>query len=373
MKLCILSMQHVPNFGSALQSYALKGILESLGHAVAFLDIAPNEEDNRLLGGAFMRICGEGEISGSLAAKLKKLDRYTWNRIRQKRLWKKQGQKFQEFRAQQLPTADRNSRYDCCVIGSDEVFSCLSRTPWGFTSQLFGNVHQADRVITYAASCGSTVFQAVPQPAADRIQEAFGNVAAISVRDENTREFASHFTDLTIEEHFDPALAANFDREMVEAGLPENLPERYCLVYSYYNRICDQESIRQIKKFCREQNLQLLTLGAPQKWIPNHLVMMPFEALNVFRNAAFVITDTFHGTIFSAKYSERFAVMIRSSNRNKLGDLVRKLQLEKHVVESFDKLEKVFRTPNDRDRIAALTERERERSVRYLHENLTGV
>ena len=50
MKVSILSMQRVNNYGSFLQAYALKRILEDLGHNVTFLDIKPeiivNDKEN---------------------------------------------------------------------------------------------------------------------------------------------------------------------------------------------------------------------------------------------------------------------------------------------------------------------------------------
>ena len=49
MKVCILSMQRVPNFGSLLQSLGLKQILEEMGHTVSFLDIEKIEQDYQLL------------------------------------------------------------------------------------------------------------------------------------------------------------------------------------------------------------------------------------------------------------------------------------------------------------------------------------
>ena len=59
---------------------------------------------------------------------------------------------FDDFRADHLRINQKSDRYDLCVIGSDEVFNCLSTGGWGFTSQLFGNVPEADSVITYEKS-----------------------------------------------------------------------------------------------------------------------------------------------------------------------------------------------------------------------------
>lgn len=371
MEVCILSMQRVPNFGSLLQSYALKKILEQQGHRVSFLDIEENREDDCLLCEKSNRFNQETQSGRTILSKLKKLDKYALNRLRIKALSRRQHESFQEFRSAVLEMDDgaNERRYDCCVIGSDEVFNCLAGAPWGFTSQLFGNVRQTDRVITYAASCGATVFEDVPQAAARRIAESFEHVAAFSVRDENTRRFVSQLTKQTVAEHFDPALVYDFEAELDAAQLPQ-LPERYCIVYSYYNRFHDAADIEKIKAFCSRNHLKIVSVGAPQMWIRDHLVLTPFETLKVFRHAAFVITDTFHGTIFSAKYGKRFAILTRPSNRNKLGDLIERLQLQTHLIQSLDELEMAFAHENDTEKIAAQAERELDRARRYLAQNI---
>ena len=49
MDVCILSMQRVDNYGSVLQSYILKEILEELGTKVFFLDIETNTVEKRMV------------------------------------------------------------------------------------------------------------------------------------------------------------------------------------------------------------------------------------------------------------------------------------------------------------------------------------
>ncbi len=44
MKIGVLSMQHVRNYGSFLQAYALKTTLESFGHQCEFVDIEPGPQ-----------------------------------------------------------------------------------------------------------------------------------------------------------------------------------------------------------------------------------------------------------------------------------------------------------------------------------------
>ena len=282
----------------------------------------------------------------------------------------KQDKLFEEFRVSTMGIRDQagSGCYDCCVIGSDEVFNCLAGADWGFTTQLFGNVSQAYRVITYAASCGATRYEDVPQTALDAIRDAFRNVDAFSVRDENTRAFVSRLTQKPVLEHLDPVMVADFREEIQQAKLPDGLPERYCVIYSYYNRIRGEQDMEAILDFCRRRGMTPVTVGAPQKWVRRHLIMEPFAALKVIQNASFVITDTFHGTIFSAKYAKRFAVMVRASNENKLGDLIRKIGVQNHLTTSFSDLDTKFDMEIDSDRLYQVIETERERTRKYLTE-----
>ena len=73
MRIGILSMQHVRNYGSFLQAYALKTTLESMGHQCEFVDIEqgaplPGLERNLkyLVGMAFKRYFNWNAIVSSL-------------------------------------------------------------------------------------------------------------------------------------------------------------------------------------------------------------------------------------------------------------------------------------------------------------------
>lgn len=373
MKVCILSMQNVNNFGSLLQGYSLKKLIESLGKDVFFIDIENKEEDNLLLEPKKDEFQEETNASLNFFLKELKTFKYFVNRIIIKKRSNTQNREFQIFREYMLNIKKEDSykKYDICVIGSDEVFNCNAASPWGFTSQLFGNVKQADTVITYAASCGSTKYENISLPAREKIIETFKGVKAFSVRDDNTYEFVQAMTDKKVEHHLDPVLVGDFDEEIKEAKMLTNLPAKYCIVYSYYNRIHKSGEIKAIKNFCKQHQLDIVSIGAPQMWIKKHLVTDPFQMLKVFQNADFVITDTFHGTIFSAKYANRFAILVRESNKNKLLDLVKRLQLEKHLVDTFDDLSKVYDIFIERDKLLNLIRVEKNKTMKYLSENLS--
>ncbi len=372
MKICILSMQDIQNFGSLLQGYSLMKMLKELGNDVSFISIEPIAADNALLNGYQEDFAGESEKGTGLFGKLKKIDKYAINRLRIKKKANAQDFQFDQFRREYLGIKDKQEEktFDYCVIGSDEVFNCNISSPWGFTSQLFGNVKQAHKVITYAACCGSTKIENVPDVVRDRIKQAFNKISAFSVRDENTKDFTEALTSKDVEMHLDPVIVENFDEEIQNAELPCETPRHYCIIYSYYNRINNKDDIRTIQAFCKKHKLEIISIGAPQMWVKQHIVCDPFQMLKLFGRADFIITDTFHGAVFASKYSKKFAVMIRQSNNNKLSDLIKKLGIEAHQISTMQELEDAWRVSNDVQRIKEIGLDGRQKTMKYFSDNL---
>lgn len=367
MNIGIMSMQDINNFGSLLQAYALKKILSMYGD-VYFMPIRQLKEDQLV---QFQPIIhsSEFERSNSMLDKIRKIDRYVVNRFINKTHVKKQDELFEAFRKTYLP-CHTGQKIDACVIGSDEVFNCLQVSPWGYASRLFGNVDEANTVMTYAASCGYTSAEACSQDLKSHIHEAMSHLKAISVRDSNTGSFVERIAQRVPEYHLDPVLVGDFTEEMRIAEETSALPERFCIIYAYNNRFNRPEEISAIQRFCEKHRYVPVTIGAPQAWIKGMLCLSPFQALAAFAKADFVITDTFHGTIMAAKYCGKFAVHLRESNTNKLKDLMIRLNIENHLIDSWDRLEENLMLPDTRDQLEQLIVCERQKSIAYLEKGL---
>ena len=80
------------------------------------------------------------------------------------------------------------------------------------------------------------------------------------------------------------------------------------------------------------------------------------------------MTDTFHGSIFSIINNCKFATILRKSNENKLGGLLRELGLEDRIVDSVDNLSEILEKNIDYAKISTLLEKERVRTREYLTE-----
>ncbi len=369
MNICILSMQRIYNYGSLLQAYSLRKILTKMGHKVDFIDIEPNEEENAINHVVHFKESPKYANRSRIYRFLQQDESllYILGKIRAK---KEVASKQAEFMKSTLclNSTNNSKHYDLCIIGSDEVFNCMNDTAWGFTSQLFGNVKQAERVITYAASCGFTTIDNLDENVLKVIRNAFLNISAFSVRDSNTRNFIYGITNCEPVMNLDPVLIGDFNEEINECS--PRLPKRYCIVYAYHGRIHREEEIRAIKEYCYKNKLEIVSVGGIQKWIHKHLALSPFEVLKAFQNAEFVITDTFHGTIFSAKYSSKFAVIIRESNHNKLCDLVHRLNLEAHQIYSIQSLSDIAKITHDKKQFSGIIDNERKKTIEYLRTSI---
>lgn len=369
LKVSILSMQRINNMGSLLQAYGLKRLLEGVDKSnVTFKDIKRINEDYNLLNERPQDFSTEHEKGGVLG-KIRKIDKYTFNRLKIRKMAMNQNTYFEDFRKQYLDIETTYKNCDLCVIGSDEVFNCLNAGNWGFSSQLFGNIPEAKKIITYAASCGATNYDSLPLKVADRIKASFKNIEAFSVRDNNTHDFVSKLTDKYIVQSLDPVLIYNFDCEVEGIEMPV-VPEKYCIVYSYYNRFHSKEEIKRVTSFCKRNGLTPVAIGAPQFWIKEYIICSPFQCLKIFQNAEFVITDTFHGTILATKYSKRFAVMTRKSNRNKLEDLIKRLKIDKHLIKDINSLDDAYKVVKNTDSINRIIREEQKKTMYYLEGNI---
>lgn len=361
MKVAILSMQRVPNYGSFLQAYGLKSILEELGAEAFFCDYY-SEKPVVPFSRAKYYLYHLRTIAPVGAA----MD------IVMNRILRKHGFRY-TYRMKYLKYFGQTYRYnynvcaDAVVIGSDEVFNCLQHHPYvGFAPMLFGQNLQTRKLISYAASFGYTTMEGLRKYGVDeKIGSWLETFDSISVRDQNSYDIVKQLTGKPPVINLDPVLIADYKIPKVELSEGE-----YVILYTYKSRKYSQTDIQSILKFCKDNHKELISFSDGQDWVPNRIEASPFEVLSYFKSAAFIITDTFHGTIFSLKYNKAFAALIRPDNSNKLGDLLNRLHKNERIINDFGQLEQMYNTPVDYSITNAIIEREKKSTISYFHHSL---
>lgn len=329
----ILSMQRVINYGSFLQAYALKQLLLQNGaDEVYFIDI---EKGRELPGFEYSK-------NQSKWHKLKRLLQIIFTgllfqKIRDREFTKRLKKSIEDC----FPILELDKpapkEFDLVVIGSDEVFNCCQPAPWGYTLQLYGRVLNAKKVISYAGSFGHTRYEQLVQLGIDKeIGETMKTMAAISVRDQNSYDIVEKLTGIKAEMHLDPVLIYGYEKEIAERKV--SYPGKYMVIYSYQGRINDKMEIKEITSFAKEHKLKLISIFCRYDWCDEAIIPeTPFDVLGWFKGAEYVVTDTFHGTIFSIITGRKFVTLVRKTgrvtNREKISSLLRQLGLEERCVE----------------------------------------
>ena len=338
MKVGILSMQRVKNWGSFLQAFALKKTVEELGHECSFLDIkhnvglVPDEVSginktsinsgflNRL--SHFLSYCFKGQLIVCLKSK-----------AYQRKFNSKYNEEFLPMLGVNKDCDEDNKSFDLVIIGSDEVFNCTQpKSAWGKTLHLFGEGIDARKIITYAASFGNTTLHDLEKcELKNKISDAFKNISAFSVRDANSYSIVEQLTGKRPELCVDPVMMYDFSSYM-----PKTVPNKdYLIVYTYQGRITDADTIKAIKDFAISKNKKLISLYSYYSWCDYSIVAKtPFELLAYFANADYIVTDTFHGTIFSIIFSRNFCTILRNINTQKLKSLLSQFKLANRIVKT---------------------------------------
>ncbi len=120
-----------------------------------------------------------------------------------------------------------------------------------------------------------------------------------------------------------------------------------------------------------EIGASILCFGGVQECCDRFIDCDPFELLAYFRDAEAIITDTFHGTIFSIINNQPFGTIIRSSvghgygNEEKLGFLLDTFGLASQKVTDMTRITDILGNASTISRSATLA-RERNRTREYL-------
>ena len=349
-----MSMQRVANYGSFLQAYGLMTTIKELGfNNVKFVDyefgedIVPEKKNKRLA--KFLN-------NPSLIDRKKRNEARTRFRKAYSAFLKDLGI-TEEF--------DYDKDLDTLVIGSDEVFNCMQHYPVGYSKGLFGKGYEKSNVLSYAASFGHTTLQNLKEKSIDtEIGEMLSRFRAISVRDENSKKIVEELTDKQPEIFLDPVLISNYPE--VNAKMP---CKDYIIVYAYQNRLSRAEE-KAIRKLAKKYNKKVVSLGFYQRCADYNLIVEPLEVLSIFKGADYVVTDTFHGSIFSIKTNRKFCTLVRSSNKNKLVSLLKKMHCEEQIANNISDIERIYENGIDFTACNKVIEEETKKSRKFLQENL---
>jgi hypothetical protein len=247
---------------------------------------------------------------------------------------------------------------DVFVFGSDEIWN-ISRKDFSNFPIFFGVGIPEAYLVSYAVSINSTTLEQIT--ANEVFKKALERFDHLSVRDAYTLETLKAVTDKMISLVMDPTLLLGknwYDH------LEEKCPDKdYILIYSYGHNM-EQDKIDGILTFAREKNMKLVSVGFYLKWCDNNIPASPFLFLSYIKNASFIITDTFHGTVFSIIYEKEFVTY--AGSKRKIQELLNQFDLLSRNGDGCAALGEIFSGHIDYDRVNILIDTFRNDSFKYI-------
>ena len=197
---------------------------------------------------------------------------------------------------------------DCVVLGSDAIFN----TDHPLWTPIYYGVGIKLKKITYSPSC-----EYLPENTilSTECIDSLKEMTSISVRDVNSRKLIEYNAGIIPEITLDPTFLydfSKFDKNFVQGD--------YILIYSFSDWSQYQ---KQLMSYAKANSLAIVAIGSEVKWADYSFPSASFEEwIAAFRNANMVITDSFHGTVFSLKNNKQIILCGRKDKQSKIYSLL---------------------------------------------------
>lgn len=344
MKIGLLTYHKSYNCGAVLQAYATCRILHELGHEVELIDLR-QPENFKLRQVVFI-------------PRFYRINKFC------KQFYPKSTRHFSSLKELQKEALD----YDCLIVGSDQTWNPLISKNKCLAYFLDFGSEKLKR-ISYASSFGLGVWPAEYSDLIDHINKLLHRFSAISVREKTGQLILKNQFGLESSLVLDPTmLHTSYDEIM-----PHTNPNHRIICY-LLNRTPSQLDM------CR---LLSKSTDIKARMISNVYPLSGFEYcyppavkgwIEQIAGADMVVTDSFHGLVFSLLYHRQVAVIpVDNGRSSRLLDLLALVGLEDHVFKSVDNLKmnmEVIKAPIDYVRVDSILRTYRKKSIDYLRDNL---
>lgn len=219
-------------------------------------------------------------------------------------------EKYQQF-MKEIPHTDTfagadmqaaDKLFDCFVCGSDQVWNP------GWWNDIYFLGFTEKPKFSYAASIAR---ESLKDSEREYIKKMTKDYVGIGVRESKARELLSNVTDQDIFVVLDPTLMVEKQVWEELAVLP-TIEEKYVLIYKIGGVT---EIVRKVYSACRQAGYLVVSIGYAKNTFRNEEEKIaditvssagPKEWIGLIKNAEYVFTDSFHGSVFSIIFHKKF-------------------------------------------------------------------
>lgn len=359
-------MHKVINFGSALQACALLKKVRDMGYEAELIDYKYPTAIHKVGQNKFQEAIKQ-MIHFVLSAivgfpTIRQVNRY-------KAFWKEQFVLSSKRFRNEIDIQLNPPLYDVYMTGSDQVWNSLFTKKDG--SFLLSFAPEGAKKVSYASSMALNYF---PEQYEYLFKKYLPQYSCISVREESGVRLAKKYATCDVKMVCDPALLlTEKEWRTIAKGAHKYTTEPYILVYILaYSFDPFPEVDYIVDKVQNEMGLHVIYLDAGKRdyFKPNSQVVKdagPKEFVDLFLNAEFVISSSFHGTVFSINFSKPFLSIISDNNPDtRITSLLKRVNCEKNGILYNEKCFDIPKMPSDGQEVNKF----REMSIEYLKQCL---
>jgi polysaccharide pyruvyl transferase WcaK-like protein len=255
--------------------------------------------------------------------------------------------------------------YDCIICGSDQIWNLDPKIRYE-SAVYYLNFPKKQKRITYATSFGSWI-----KDIADKEKEILPWIEefdALSMREESGVNYLRS-KELKCEWVLDPTFLLLPEEYDIICAEPL-FDDQYVLLFSWDGA---KSAVETAKIISKKLDCKIYNVIAPPRamcsGIERKLDVGPKEFLSLVKNAKFIITNSFHGTVFSTIYEKPFISSISDSVDARRSSLMKQIGLEDHLMSPENiSIDTIFNTDFSvvKNKISKL----KESSLGYLYRSL---
>lgn len=318
MRIGILTASLASNIGGIMQNYALQNVLLQMGHSPITIDVGKRYTKFRWV---------LGRIRALFTGNVSRVPFPWYDRIGSYRILKfvmKNIIRTRFVTGKIEPQIVYDYQFDAIIVGSDQVWrkeynANLYNMFLDFVKD--GNVKK----ISYAASLGVEKWD-YDKKQTEKCKLLASDFTAISVRELSDVKLCKDFLGINAVHVLDPTLLLDKSDYM---KLCENILKRKEKFLFAYILDMEDEKIEIVKSIADELGLKYILMSSENNLKESDSIE---EWLSFYRDSSFVITDSYHGTLFSIIFNKEFLVFPnRNRGMSRFRSILELLRLENRV------------------------------------------
>ncbi len=299
------------NYGNVLQNLALQQVIKRFGYESETIQY--NEEFSTTDRPQIMKTLRQWQSVGAWRYEIGRIIRKYVYKHKHPDLEKKRYERFRTFSHKHINKSEEdysmssdltslNLKYDVFIAGSDQIWNPYYE---GTDPFYFLDFTYKSKRIAYASSFGVSN---IPPEQHEYYRYHLNSIDAISVREERGREIIENLTGRSVQVVPDPTMLLTKEEWLSFANKTECRPEKGYILAYFLGKII-YPIHKSIAKYAQGLNIPVLTLNNPCD--TELYAAGPAEFLDLVAHADIILTDSFHGCVFSLIFNRPFVVFDR--------------------------------------------------------------